>query len=37
MELGVIMSKKVKTTFYLTDEVITALKIKAVKEKAKVF
>jgi uncharacterized protein YyaL (SSP411 family) len=35
MELGVIMSKKVETTFYLTDELVTALKIKAVKEKRK--
>lgn len=30
-EGGTIMSKKVETTLYLSDEVVTALKIKAVK------
>ena len=34
MELGVIMSKKVGTTFYLKDEIVTVLKIKVV---AKIF
>lgn len=29
------MDKKIETTFYLSDEVATALKIKAVKEKRK--
>lgn len=29
------MSKKIETTLYLSDEVVTALKIKAVKEKRK--
>ena len=35
MSLETIVSKKSETTFYLTDEVITALKIKEVKEKRK--
>ena len=35
MQVETVMDKKSETTFYLTDDVITALKIKAVKEKRK--